>query len=67
MNNFAINNLANMEFMLYGGRSGMNMNCPSMYNGYLGVNNMMNYYNPMFRDMETMVRIFSLKARIIQE
>ena len=49
MNNFAINNLANMEFMLYGGRSGMNMNCPSMYNGYLGVNNMMNYYNPMFR------------------
>ncbi len=34
MNNFAINNLANMEFMLYGGRSGMNMNCPSIYNGY---------------------------------
>lgn len=34
MNNFAINNLANMEFMLYGSRSGMNMNCPSVYNGY---------------------------------
>ena len=51
MNNFAINNLANMEFMLYGGRSGMNMNCPSMYNGYMAVNNnYMNYYNPtMFR------------------
>ncbi len=55
MNNFAINNLANMEFMLYGGRSGMNMNCPSMYNGYMGVNNigvnnnLTNYYNPMFR------------------
>ena len=50
MNNFAINNLANMEFMLYGGRSGMNMNCPSMYNGYMGLNNnLTNYYNPMFR------------------
>ena len=34
MNNFAINNLANMEFMLYGGKSGMNMSCPSVYNGY---------------------------------
>ena len=53
MNNFAINNLANMEFMLYGGRSGANMNCPSMYNNYMGVNNFglnTNYmYNPMFR------------------
>jgi len=53
MNIPAVNQLANMEFMLYGGRSGMNMNCPSMYNNYMGtgLNNygMMNYYNPMFR------------------
>ena len=51
MNNFAINNLANMEFMLYGGKSGMNANCPSVYNGYMTQtnNNMMNYYNPIFR------------------
>lgn len=59
MDNFAINNLANMEYMLYGGRSGMNRNCPSMYNGYMGVNNMginnnlTNYYNPMFRGYNT--------------
>ena len=52
MNNFAINNLANMEFMLYGGRSGMNMNCPSIYNGYNVPNSVFNnsnmYGNPNF-------------------
>ena len=48
MNNFAINNLANMEFMLYGGRSGANMNCPSMYNNYMVTPNY-NMFNPMFR------------------
>ena len=49
MNNFAVNNLANMEFMLYGTRVGMNMNCPTYYNGYMGAVNNMNYYNPTFR------------------
>lgn len=49
MDNFAINNLANMERMLYGYNSGRYMNCPSIYNGYLGNTNLMNYYNPMFR------------------
>ena len=51
MNNFAINNLANMEWMLYGGRSGMNMSVPSMYNGYMGAynTNLMNYANPIFK------------------
>lgn len=49
MNNFAVNNLANMEFMLYGTRMGMNMNCPTYYNGYMGAVNNMNYYNPTFR------------------
>ena len=53
----AINSLANMEYMLYGGNSGLNMNCPSYLNGYVGggmsnyVNygNMYgNYYNPSF-------------------
>ena len=56
MNNFAINNLANMEFMLYGGRSGMNMNCPSVFNGYNVPNSVFNtpygmygnYSNPSF-------------------
>ena len=53
MNNFAINNLANMEFMLYGGKSGMNMNCPSVYNGYNVPNSVFNtpygmYGNPSF-------------------
>lgn len=50
MNNFAINNIANMERMLYGYNSGSNLNCPSMYNGYMAVNPYtMNYYNPAFR------------------
>ena len=52
MNNFAINNLANMEFMLYGSRAGMNMNCPSYFNGYTGTGfnyaGLNNYYNPVF-------------------
>ncbi len=53
----AVNQLANMEFLLYGGRSGANMNCPSFVNNYMGasrfnaygMNPMMNYYNPAFR------------------
>ena len=50
MNNFAISNLANMERQLYGYNAGRYMNCPSMYNGYLGTSaNYMNYYNPAFR------------------
>ena len=49
MNNFAINNIANMERQLYGYNAGRYMNCPSMYNNYLGSYNMMNYYNPSFR------------------
>ena len=49
MNGFAINNIANMERSLYGYNAGRYMNCPSMYNNYLGSYNMMNYYNPTFR------------------
>lgn len=54
----AINSLANMEYMLYGGNSGLNMNCPSYLNGYVGgvFNNYANYagmygnyYNPSFK------------------
>ena len=48
----AVNQLANMEYMLYGGKSGLSMNCPSYINGYAPTNNMMqyaNYYNPSFR------------------
>lgn len=50
----SINSLANMEYMLYGGNSGMNMNCPSYINGYVGgqMNNYAgmygNYFNPTF-------------------
>lgn len=41
----AINSLANMEYMLYGGASNLNGNCPSYSNGYMA-----NYtnYNPAF-------------------
>lgn len=41
----AINSLANMEYMLYGGASNLNGNCPSFSNGYMA-----NYanYNPAF-------------------
>ena len=54
MDNMAINQLSNMEFMLYGGRSGMNIGCPSFMNGYkanIGINNgnYYNYYNPAFQ------------------
>lgn len=49
MNNFAINNLANMEYMLYGSKMGMNMNCPNYYNGYMGAGSLSNYYSPSFR------------------
>ena len=51
----AINSLANMEYMLYGGNSGLNMNCPSYLNGYVGgrMNNYANmygnYFNPAFK------------------
>lgn len=49
MDNFAINNIANMERALYGYNSGRDINCPSMYNNYIGGGaNFMNYYNPMF-------------------
>lgn len=47
----AINSLANMELMLYGGKAGLNSACPSFLNGYTGdsalYNNMTGmYYNP---------------------
>ena len=47
----AINQLANMEYMLYGGMPSANLNCPSYTNGYMGssMNSAMNYYNPAFR------------------
>ena len=52
----AINSLMNMEYMLYGGRSGLNVNCPSYANGYLASNavnypyyNGLGYYNPTFK------------------
>ena len=52
----SINSLANMEYMLYGGNSGLNMNCPSYLNGYVGgsMNNYANYanmygFNPNFK------------------
>ena len=43
-----INSLANMEFMLYGGSSGINSNCPSYINGYQASNPYSGYYNPMY-------------------
>ena len=43
-----VNNLQSMEFALYGGRSGLNMNCPSYANGYRA-SLVPNYgYNPNF-------------------
>ncbi|MBR1776365.1 hypothetical protein IJ750_04755 [bacterium] len=42
----AINSLANMEFMLYGGTSGLNGTCPSYLNGYRGTSAMNNVMNP---------------------
>ena len=41
-----INSLANMEYMLYGGASGVNPNCPSFSNGYMANNNSWNYQTP---------------------
>ena len=43
-----INSLANMEFMLYGGSSGLSSNCPSYINGYQASNPYSGYYNPMY-------------------
>ena len=41
-----INSLANMEYMLYGGASGVNSNCPSFSNGYMANNTSWNYQTP---------------------
>ena len=43
---FPINSLANMEYMLYGGASGVNPNCPSFSNGYMANNTSWNYQTP---------------------
>ena len=65
----AINSLANMEYMLYGGKSGLNMNCPSYLNSYVGgsLNNYANYSgvygnytNPSFKGYPNQ-DIFSLQ------
>ena len=64
----AINSLANMEYLLYGGNSGLNMNCPSYINGYVGgsMNNYLNYagmngyYNPSFKGYQNQ-DIFTLQ------
>ena len=53
MNNFAVNNLANMEQWLYGYKAGSRMDCPSVYNGYYVPNSVFNtpygmYNNPSF-------------------
>ena len=41
-----INSLTNMEYMLYGGASGVNPNCPSFSNGYMANRNSWNYQMP---------------------
>ena len=41
-----INSLMNMEYMLYGGASGVNPNCPSFSNGYMANRNSWNYQTP---------------------
>ena len=41
-----INSLMNMEYMLYGGASGVNPNCPSFSNGYMANNTSWNYQTP---------------------
>lgn len=43
-----INLLANMEYMLYGGSSGLNSNCPSYINGYQANNPYASYCNPQY-------------------
>ena len=52
---YPINSLSNMEYMLYGGNSGMNAKCPSYMNGYMANNGMWNYatpygYNPYYNN-----------------
>ncbi len=43
----SVNSLANMEYMLYGGASGLNANTPSYLNGYRANTGFYgNYYNP---------------------
>ena len=43
----SVNSLANMEYMLYGGTSGLNANTPSYLNGYRANTGFYgNYYNP---------------------
>ena len=43
----SIGSLANMEYMLYGGASGLNTNTPSYMNGYMANRGLYgNYYNP---------------------
>ena len=41
-----LNSLTNMEYMLYGGASGVNPNCPSFSNGYMANRNSWNYQTP---------------------
>ena len=41
-----INSLMNMEYMLYGGASGVNPNCPSFSNGYMANNTAWNNETP---------------------
>ncbi len=41
-----LNSLTNMEYMLYGGASGVNPNCPSFSNGYMANRNSWNYQMP---------------------
>ena len=41
-----INSLTNMEYMLYGGASGVNPNCPSFSNSYMANRNSWNYQMP---------------------
>ncbi len=41
-----INSLTNMEYMLYGGASGVNPNCPSFSNGYMANSTAWNYQTP---------------------
>ena len=52
----AFNSLMKTEYMLYGGRSGLNANCPSYLNGYMGGSGLNNGYNtgyyPSFRGQD---------------
>lgn len=43
-----ISSLANMDFMLYGGLSGADPNCPSYINGYKAGNPYMTYCSPQY-------------------